>query len=167
MAQLLSNEDEVLEAFDPSIAATRRFKYVSTGSKGEWQRDSCFSLERITFESETIDRLWMFPESDAKPSSIDHVFCFSTGILLLSSFTWPFDRWRSLLTSCVRGLKQVSSLHSWSSSFCFRWISGQWKISPGVFSLAFVTGIMSTMLGITTGYSNREKLEHRSLPCSL
>jgi hypothetical protein len=28
MAQLLSNEDEVLEAFDPSIAASRRFKYV-------------------------------------------------------------------------------------------------------------------------------------------
>lgn len=27
MAQLLSNEDEVLEAFDPSIAASRRFKY--------------------------------------------------------------------------------------------------------------------------------------------
>jgi len=26
MAQLLSNEDEVLEAFDPSIAASRRFK---------------------------------------------------------------------------------------------------------------------------------------------
>lgn len=30
MAQLLSNEDEVLEAFDPSIAATRRFKYVKS-----------------------------------------------------------------------------------------------------------------------------------------
>jgi hypothetical protein len=29
MAQLLSNEDEVLEAFDPSIAASKRFKYVS------------------------------------------------------------------------------------------------------------------------------------------
>jgi hypothetical protein len=28
MAQLLSNEEEVLEAFDPSIAASRRFKYV-------------------------------------------------------------------------------------------------------------------------------------------
>ncbi|CAF5147788.1 unnamed protein product, partial [Rotaria magnacalcarata] len=25
MAQLLSNEDEVLEAFDPSIAASKRF----------------------------------------------------------------------------------------------------------------------------------------------
>ena len=28
MSQLLSNEEEVLEAFDPSIAASRRFKYV-------------------------------------------------------------------------------------------------------------------------------------------
>lgn len=28
MSQLLSNEDEVLEAYDPSIAASRRFKYV-------------------------------------------------------------------------------------------------------------------------------------------
>lgn len=28
MAQLLSNEDEVLEAYDPSIAASRRFRYV-------------------------------------------------------------------------------------------------------------------------------------------
>lgn len=28
MAQLLSNEEEVLEAFDPSIAASRRFKSV-------------------------------------------------------------------------------------------------------------------------------------------
>jgi len=26
MSQLLSNEEEVLEAFDPSIAASRRFK---------------------------------------------------------------------------------------------------------------------------------------------
>lgn len=30
MAQLLSNEDEVLEAYDPSIAAARRFKSVQT-----------------------------------------------------------------------------------------------------------------------------------------
>lgn len=28
MAQLLTNEDEVLEAYDPSIAASRRFKFV-------------------------------------------------------------------------------------------------------------------------------------------
>ena len=98
MAQLLSNEDEVLEAFDPSIAAARRFRCALLLCTARLHTKSMTYRKKTSFRCDT--RLL---------SSRTHSIL---GIPSPSSSTWPFDRWPSSRTSSVRGRRRASSPRS-------------------------------------------------------